>query len=465
MTTRMWMDRRCLLLITLLTAVSVFAQDRRTIVEPTIPPVCRSLDAQLSSSGGTIAEADESKPDTARIQQALDECRVGTAVELRTNGANTAFLSGPLELRHGITLLVSRGAVLFASRNPRDYDRTPGTCGIRDNSEIGCRPLISVKVHDAAVMGDGIIDGRGGAKLTGRNISWWDLAEQARENRIKVESPGHNAPHMVEADRADGLVLYRITFRNSPHFHVIVYRTDGFTAWGVKIHSPENARNTDGIDPSSSTNVSIVHSYIHGGDDHIAIKSGPKGPSTHMTIAHNHFYAGHGMSIGSGTSGGVSDIEVSDLTIDGARFGLHAKSSANRGGLVSRVSYQNVCLRNVENPLSFDTTYKAVVTGTLIPRYEDILLRDVRISGGGKLSLEGFDDAHPMRMTLDGVVAEKLPPVQVRVSHARIATGPGEVNFLLSGHAVLATHKEGSRRVPPCDNRFVAFPLTAIGPQ
>ena len=33
-----------------------------------------------------------------------------------------------------------------------------------------------------------------------------------------------------------------------------------------------------------------------------------------MTIAHNHFYAGHGMSIGSGTDGGVSDVRVSDLT-------------------------------------------------------------------------------------------------------------------------------------------------------
>jgi hypothetical protein len=28
-------------------------------------------------------------------------------------------------------------------------------------------------------MGDGIIDGRGGDKMLGQNISWWDLAEQS----------------------------------------------------------------------------------------------------------------------------------------------------------------------------------------------------------------------------------------------------------------------------------------------
>ena len=82
-----------------------------------------------------------------------------------------------------------------------------------------------------------------------------------------------------------------------------------------------------------------------------------------MTIAHNHFYAGHGMSIGSGTQAGVSDITVHDLTIQGALEGLHIKSSANRGGFVRRVSYTDVYMQDVESPISFDTTYKGVTVG------------------------------------------------------------------------------------------------------
>ena len=442
--------------VALLVATVTTAQDRRTIMEPVIPPVCRSLDAELSATGKGLAEADENRSDTARIQQAIDQCRAGTAVELRTSASRTAFISGPLELKQDITLLVSRGAILFASRNPRDYDIKPGTCGTIDHSGIGCRPLISIKVRDAAVMGNGIIEGRGGAKLIGQDVSWWDLAEQARSNRLTPETPGHNAPHMLEADKADGLVLYGITFRNSPHFHVLVHRTNGFTAWGVKIHSPETARNTDGIDLSSSTNVSILHSHIYAGDDHIAIKATAGAPSTHMTIAHNHLYAGHGMSIGSGTQGGVSDIAVHDLTIQGALHGLHIKSSPNRGGVVRRVSYTDVCMQEVENPISFETTYKGVTVGELVPRYEDILLRDVRIRRGGTISLNGFDDDHPLRVTFDGVVVTDQAP-KIRAMHAFITTGPGEVNFATSGNGVISTAIGGSRKVPSCGN-FVAFP-------
>ena len=158
-------------------------------------------------------------------------------------------------------------------------------------------------------MGDGAIDGRGGATLSGLEVSWWDLAKTA-----KVMDLSQSVPRLLVVDQSDDFTLYRITLRNSPNFHVSVEQTNGFTAWGVKIQTPKTARNTDGIDPSSSTNVTIAHCDIDTGDDNVAIKTGATGPSAHMTIAHNHFYSGHGMSIGSGTDGGVSHVRVTDLT-------------------------------------------------------------------------------------------------------------------------------------------------------
>jgi hypothetical protein len=74
----------------------------------------------------------------------------------------------------------------------------------------------------------------------------------------------------------------------------------------VIVNAPRNARNTDGINPGNSTDVTITRSFIHAGDDNVAIKAPKGGPTAHMTIAHNHFYAGHGMSIGSETDGGAS---------------------------------------------------------------------------------------------------------------------------------------------------------------
>ena len=136
-------------------------------------------------------------------------------------------------------------------------------------------------------------------------------------------------PRLIVVTHCEEFTLYNITLKNSPNFHV-VFSGNGFTAWGVVINTPKTARNTDGIDPSSATNVTITHCFIHTGDDNIAIKAGSGGGSSHMTIAHNHFYTGHGMSIGSETDGGASAIRVTDLLIDGADNGLRIKSNDSR---------------------------------------------------------------------------------------------------------------------------------------
>ncbi len=67
-----------------------------------------------------------------------------------------------------------------------------------------------------------------------------------------------------------------------------------------------------------------------------------------MTISHNHFYRGHGVSIGSETDGGAHAIRVFDLSIDGADNGLRIKSNASRGGLVHDIEYRDVCIRQDE---------------------------------------------------------------------------------------------------------------------
>ncbi len=60
-----------------------------------------------------------------------------------------------------------------------------------------------------------------------------------------------------------------------------------------------------------------------------------------MSVIHNHFYWGHGMSIGSETNGGVSKIRVSDLSLDGPDNGIRIKSNGSRGGLVHDVVYDD----------------------------------------------------------------------------------------------------------------------------
>jgi len=434
------------------------AQDTRTVVEPTIPPVCAALDAQLTSSGRSLAEADEKKLDTERIQKAIDGCAQGQGVLLRTHGAANAFLSGPLELRGGITLIVDKGATLYASRDPEVFATAPGSCGlVVEKGGRGCNPLISVEhAAGAGIMGDGTIDGRGGEKMLGRKVSYWDLAEQARDG-------GHQqVPRILVANYADSFTLYRITLKNSPNFHVSYNHGDGFTVWGLKIDTPQRlARNTDGVDPGNGTkNVTITHSFIRTGDDNVAIKGGPGG-ATNMTISHNHFYWGHGMSIGSETDGGVSAIRVTDLSLDGPDNGIRIKSNGSRGGLTRDVVYDDVCIRNSPNPITLDTGYTAAgtVKGNSPPTMKEITLHNVRISGGGKFSFNGYDHEHRVAAALDGVqITDGVAAYKYSVNHADLTLGPGAANLTIgAGDDSTLTGKPANGPAASCTEKFVEF--------
>lgn len=442
-------------LTSVLLAGTLAAQDTRPLIQPRFPSPCTVLAAHLAAPEGRLARVDERKLDTARIQSAINSCPPGHAVELHAFGSSNVFLSGPLRLRRGVTLLVDKGVVLYASRDPRLYDLTPGSCGVVDKQGHGCRPLILAdNAPGSAIMGDGVIDGRGGETLLGQKLTWWDLAHIA-----KVRDLQQSCFRLVVVRRADNFVLYRITLRNSPNFHVMVEQTNGFTAWGVRIHTPRTARNTDGIDPASSTHVSIVHSWISDGDDDVAIKAGRTGPSTHMTIADDHFYFGHGMSIGSETNGGVSAIRVRNLTIDGADNGIRIKSDRSRGGLVHDISYDDVCIRDVRNPLLLTPLY-TTRAGNLLPVYRSIILRNVHILSPGRITLDGLDSTHKLGLTFDNVFADGLKRKSLRAADADIALGPQVGNLLPSGRNVILSRLPGSRPGRPvsCSSRFVPFP-------
>jgi polygalacturonase len=455
--------------VALATARGGVAQDLRTVKEPRIPAACAVLKAGLSAavatSGEIEAQAESSGTgqaalvDTARIQAALDHCAKGTAVELAADGEKATFLTGPIQLRAGVVLVVDKGVTLFGTRNPEYYAVTPGSCGVVNGDSVsGCRPLIAVvNATGSGIMGDGAIDGQGGAKLMvdGKAAakSWWDLAEDART------AGRQQVPRMIDTDLSDDFTLYRITLRNSANFHVAFHRGDGLTVWGVKIDTPKMARNTDGIDPAQAKNITVTQSYIRTGDDNIALKAGD-GPTTNVSIVHNHFYWGHGVSIGSETNGGVSGVRVTDLTLDGPDNGIRIKSNASRGGLVEDVVYEDVCIRDSKNPIFFDTTYtfpgKAV---GIIPVYQDITLRDVRIAGGGRIQLNGFDTTHRIGVRLDGVVTlDGEKAYKASAIHTDLTLGPGPVNLVFTGDDSTVTGKAGSGRAEGCGGKFVGFP-------
>ena len=426
--------------VSLIGVSCAWAQDTRHVVEPHIPAACVVLQARIAAVGGVLPTDAEQNLDTDRIQQAIDHCSPGKAVRLQAQGGRQTFLSGPLTLRSGVTLVIDANTSLAASANPRLYDITSGSCGVLGEHGQGCKPLLSGNdIHGSGVMGDGSIDGRGGATVLGQQDTWWQLAHQA-----KVLDRYQKVPGLLELNQVHDFTLYRTTLRDSAAHHVAVRDSDGFTAWGVKVMTPGTARNTDGINPISSTNVTIAHCYIHAGDDNVAISSRPGVPASHISILDDHFYAGHGMSIGSGTGGGVSDVLVENLSIDGASNGIRIKSDPSRGGLVHNVKYENVCIRNVANPIVL-TPHYTNFSGTLTPEYKDITLHNVHVLTPGEYILAGFDTQHELGVTLDNVFADSLEKSHVLSGQANIKMGAALGNLVPQGSDVTVENMPNSR--------------------
>ncbi|MES2126187.1 MAG: pectinesterase family protein [Pseudomonadota bacterium] len=413
------MKRLAMLMAILCTGAQ--AQDTRTVTEPVLPPTC------------TILHARQGGDDTARIQAAIDQCQGGQAVRLTATNGERSFVAGPLTLKSGVTLLVDRGATLYASTNSTLYDMGQGTCGSVDAQGKGCRPFISADdTLGSGIMGEGVIDGQGGHRVDGKQESWWQLARRAQK-----EQASQNVPRLVAVRRSRNFTMYGITLRNSPNFNVAINKTDGFTAWGVKIDAPADARNTDGIDPGSSRNVTIAHSFLRTGDDSVAIKASRDGPTEYVSILHNHFYNGHGMSIGSETVGGVRHVLVEDLTMEGSVAGLRIKSDVSRGGVVSDIVYRDVCLRDVRKPIELDTHYTKNASGTFIPEFRALTFERVHSLTPGSSSIDGYDDAHQAQLRLDDVIL----PGSATIRHARL---DGRID---TGAAT-------------CPQRFAPFPET-----
>jgi len=411
------------------------AQDTRKVEEPRVPPACAVL---VSTKTGPVAQPD----DTAPIQRAIDACPAGQAVHLAASNQYDAFVAGPLQLRSGVTLVVDGGATLYASTDPTLYDRGRGTCGKTAATGHGCKTFITVdEGQGGGIMGEGTIDGQGGARLDGRTESWWQIARRAQK-----EHSEHNVPRLIEVNRSRDFTLYRITLRNSPNFHVTLNNVDGFTAWGVRLDTPATARNTDGIDPVSSRNVTITHSDIRVGDDNVAIKANKSGPAEYISVVDNHFYSGHGMSIGSETVGGVRHVLVHNLSMDGTTSGLRIKSDVSRGGLVEDVAYRNVCLREVHASIDISTHYTRGATGDLVPVYRNLSFEDVRDVSGGQVIVLGHDAGRAVQARFANVQFDHAP--QLQLEHAQLT--PTEV-FSKPAAAPIS-----------CEQRFPAFPQTAV---
>lgn len=295
------------------------------------------------------AKSDGQTLDTVAIQKVLDEC--GGAGGGTVDFPAGTYLSQPIILHSKTTVQLDAGATLLATTNQSDFMKVPGDW-LKAKSSSDFVPFVGgTNLADVTFTGQGTIDGNGAA--------WWGAAENAR--RIK---PGYTLPRpcLVLLERCRNVLMENITLQNSPKFHFVPTDCEGVAVSNVTILAPEHAANTDAIDPVCCKNVLITKCRIDVGDDNVAISAGHKVKgrefaSEDTTVTDCVFLHGHGVSIGSGTLGGVRNVTVRNCTFENTQNGIRIKSQRGRGGLVENISYSDITMKNVDPAITFTCYY------------------------------------------------------------------------------------------------------------
>ena len=341
---------------------------------------------------------------------------------MKLTGASS-FSAGNLTMGAGAVLWIDTGVTLNLTGS-----QSPG--------------VISVTGANAGIYGEGTIDAAGAGSGT-----------------TMIHSSG------------DNFVMYKVHLHNSQKMHVKI-QGSGWVLWGNTIITGSGTANTDGIDPGAgqsgvnTANGYIVCNTITTGDDHIAIK-GTEGHVSNITVAHNLFGAGHGMSIGSETGpGGIDGVNVYDLAIDGDVFpgagssdanGLRIKSYNGAGGTVDHVTYSNICARNLHNAILITPNYTmGTVTKGGTPDFGNVSVTDYHVLKGSgtqtpAISITGTTATLKTAVTLNNVVVDGLT-TPIKATNATVTVGSGGASPGVNG----AT--DGTPHPIDCSTRFPTFP-------
>lgn len=295
------------------------------------------------------ATGDGKTLDTSAIQAALDQCgKSGGGIVHFGPGV---YLTKPIFLSTKTTLQIDPGAKLLGTDEPNDYVKSKTSGGGRGSASFN--GLINGKnLTDITITGGGTIDGAG--------ARWWVPAEAARE-----KTPGYSMPRprMISIANCRNVRVTDVTLQNSPSYHFVPADCENVLVSNVTVLAPERSPNTDAIDPSACKNVLITKCRIDVGDDNVAIKSGHKVEgrefaSEDITVTDCVFLHGHGMSIGSETTGGVHNVNVKNCVFVNTENGLRIKSQRGKGGLVENINYSDLAMTNVDPAITFTCYYQ-----------------------------------------------------------------------------------------------------------
>jgi len=295
-------------------AVAAMAQQ-----PPTLPTIGSAYDnvtiSNANVDGGAVAAGNGSASsgtlNAAVINAAISyvSSQGGGTVEIPASAG--AYIAREIYLQDNVDLEIDGGATLQDAIPSATFITTTGT------------------THDIEINGGGVING---------------AATSASENNL------------VPLENVTNLEVTDVSINNSNHEHLVVEADTNVTINNVTIADAKEISESDGIDFAGS-NFLIENCNLHDGDDDIVAK--PQNTAcSNILIENCTATMGHGISIGGQTNDGLNGMMVENCLLNNTTYGVRLKAGETFGGVVQNVTFDNISMIKVEDPIIIDSTYE-----------------------------------------------------------------------------------------------------------
>jgi len=215
---------------------------------------------------------------TKALQAAIDACNANGGGDVLV--PTGVFLMGTVNLKSNVHLYLQSGAILRGSTNLNDYEPyTPDTPYVKIHKGM----FFTQGAENVSITGEGQIDGNGD------NYFELDKAKTLDNATTQYSRQGANFRHVdsgigdgpiVPKDRPYQMFVFsnckRVTIQGifitgAPFWCMHLADCDAVVVTGIRLWNNMLVPNSDGIDITSCTNVTVSNCDIRTGDDSFAI--------------------------------------------------------------------------------------------------------------------------------------------------------------------------------------------------
>ena len=379
-----------------------------------VTPLLNNAEYRVTNYGANPANT--AAKNQRAIQRTIDRCSKHGGGRVVVPKGMT-ILTGALQLKDGVNLVIEEGAVLSFVFQPELYPIVETSWEGLDCFNLSpC--LYAFRAHDIAVTGKGTIDG-GGNRQT-----WWPwcgatkygwhegIVSQKLGGRARLLQNGEDGepmrdakgrptaqrtftpkdgmrPQLIGFNQCQRVLITDVTLLSSPFWVIHPLKCTDVIVRGVHINN--DGPNGDGCDPESCDRVLIENCYFNTGDDCIAIKSGRNRDGRERAMASQNIIIrncemrnGHGgVVIGSEISGGCRNVFAHDCTMDSPYLDrvLRIKTNSCRGGIIENIFMKNInvgqCRESVLK-INLDYEHREICCRGNYPTVRNVTMENVR---------------------------------------------------------------------------------------